>query len=53
MLFRSARTDAAAAPEKRNGRGYRALFQFIKPHLAAAEGGATDDESEDDDEHDD
>lgn len=54
-LVRAARTDAAAAPEKRNGRGYRALFQFIKPHLAAADAGANpDDEAfESDDEHDD
>lgn len=53
-LVRAARTDAAAAPEKRNGRGYRALFQFIKPHLAAADGGpATEDDETDDDDHDD
>ncbi|MDT7836437.1 ribosome biogenesis factor YjgA [Aquabacterium sp. OR-4] len=53
-LVRAARTDAAAAPEKRNGRGYRALFQFIKPYLAAADGAANPEESsEDDDEHDD
>lgn len=57
-LVRTARTDAAAAPEKRNGRGYRALFQFIKPYLAAAEGAANPEESsdestEDSDEHDD
>jgi len=32
-LVRAARADAAAAPEQRSGRGYRALFQFIKPHL--------------------
>lgn len=29
-LIRSARKDAAAAPEQRNGRGFRELFQFIK-----------------------
>jgi ribosome-associated protein len=53
-LVRAARTDAAAAPEKRNGRGYRALFQFIKPYLAGAAGAATDaDDETDDDEHDD
>ncbi|MEK8048878.1 ribosome biogenesis factor YjgA [Ideonella sp. DXS22W] len=52
-LVRAARTDAAAAPEKRNGRGYRALFQFIKPWLAADGAADPDDESsEDDDEHD-
>ena len=32
-LLRAARKDAAAAPEQRNGRGYRDLFQFIKPWL--------------------
>ncbi len=34
-LLRAARKDAAAAPEQRNGRGYRDLFQFIKPWLKA------------------
>ncbi len=29
-LIRQARKDAAAAPEQRNGRAYRELFQFIK-----------------------
>ena len=52
-LLRAARKDAAAAPEQRNGRGYRELFQFIKPWLkdaAAAEAGmAHDDSSEDSD----
>ncbi|OYU74323.1 MAG: hypothetical protein CFE45_35050, partial [Burkholderiales bacterium PBB5] len=37
-LVRAARKDAAAAPEQRNGRGYRELFQFIKPWLADAAG---------------
>ena len=32
-LLRAARKDAAAAPEQRNGRGYRELFQFVKPWL--------------------
>ena len=32
-LVRAARADAAAAPEQRGGRGYRTLFQFIKPHM--------------------
>ena len=32
-LVRAARKDAAEAPEQRNGRGYRELFQFIKPWL--------------------
>ncbi len=37
-LVRAARKDAAAAPEQRNGRGYRELFQFVKPWLADATG---------------
>jgi ribosome-associated protein len=37
-LVRAARKDAAAAPEQRNGRGYRELFQFIKPWLLDAAG---------------
>ena len=49
-LVRAARKDAAAAPEQRNGRGYRELFQFIKPWLADAAGhsahAADDDEGE-------
>ena len=32
-LLRAARKDAALVPEQRNGRGYRELFQFIKPWL--------------------
>jgi ribosome-associated protein len=31
--MRAARKDAASAPDQRNGRGYRELFQFIKPWL--------------------
>lgn len=54
-LVRAARKDAAAAAEQRNGRGYRELFQFIKPWLADAAGqpahgqvdGDHDDETED------
>ena len=34
-LVRAARKDAAAAPEQRNGRGYRELFQFVKQWLKA------------------
>jgi ribosome-associated protein len=49
-LIRAARKDAAAAPEQRNGRGYRELFQFIKPWLGAGAGAA--DASEFDTEHD-
>ena len=51
-LIRSARKDAAAAPEQRSGRGYRELFQFIKPWLIGAEddaGADADGASEDDD----
>jgi ribosome-associated protein len=40
-LIRAARKDAAAAPEQRNGRGYRELFQFIKPWLGG-QAGATE-----------
>ena len=51
-LVRAARKDAAAAPEQRNGRGYRELFQFIKPWLADAAGvpvhGAGLDDDDDD-----
>jgi ribosome-associated protein len=31
-LVRSARKDAASAPEQRSGRAYRELFQFIREH---------------------
>jgi ribosome-associated protein len=31
-LIRAARKDAALVPEKRSGRAYRELFQFIKQH---------------------
>ncbi|NRF67643.1 DUF615 domain-containing protein [Aquincola sp. S2] len=44
-LIRTARKDAAAQPEQRSGRGYRELFQFIKPWLATdAEDGSKSDE---------
>lgn len=54
-LIRAARKDRAQAPEQRNGRAWRELFQFIKGHLlagkAAAGQGADDDtDAEDDDE---
>ena len=53
-LVRAARKDAAAAPEQRNGRGYRELFQFIKPWLADAAGqSAHPAEADDDEESDD
>ena len=52
-LVRNARKDAAAAPEQRNGKGYRELFQFIKPWLSAggpaASGGELDVNDETDD----
>ena len=50
-LIRAARKDAVAAPEQRNGRGYRELFQFIKPWLGGGAGVA--DEQDFDAEHDD
>ncbi|MEY4562029.1 MAG: hypothetical protein RLZZ618_1306 [Pseudomonadota bacterium] len=34
-LIRSARKDAATAPEQRSGRAFRELFQFIKGHELA------------------
>ena len=55
-LVRNARKDAAAAPEQRNGRAYRELFQFIKKVIEANDsaGGppvadAVDDDAKDDD----
>ncbi len=48
-LVRAARKDAAAAPEQRSGRGYRDLFQFLKPWLIGGAAGP----AHDDDEHDD
>jgi ribosome-associated protein len=36
-LVRAARKDAALEPEKRSGRAYRELFQFIRQHTAATE----------------
>ncbi|HKX42962.1 MAG TPA: ribosome biogenesis factor YjgA [Burkholderiaceae bacterium] len=36
-LVRAARKDAALEPEKRSGRAYRELFQFIKQHTPANE----------------
>lgn len=53
-LVRNGRKDASLAPEQRSGRGYRELFQFIKPWLApAGHGAAEDDSAEDDDDRDD
>lgn len=54
-LIRSAKKDAAAAPEQRNGRGYRELFQFIKKDMEAQaqlerEADAPEHRTDDDDE---
>lgn len=53
-LIRNARKDAAAAPEQRNGRAYRELFQYIKkvleaqePSAASSSGSEADDEGDD------
>ena len=48
-LMRAARKDAAAAPEQRNGRGYRELFQFIKPWLKPEIDPGASDKGHDDD----
>lgn len=41
-LVRSARKDAAAAPEQRSGRAFRELFKFIREHNATAPKGQRD-----------
>ena len=50
-LVRAARKDAAATPDKRNGRAFRELFQLIKAarHQGAADDAATasDDDTQD------
>lgn len=52
-LVRAARRDATASVEQRHGRGYRELFQFIKPWLKstpdddAAEPGAAEHDHDD------
>lgn len=51
-LVRAARKDASLTPEQRSGRGFRELFQFIKPWLAeAAAGGDDPDANPDPDDH--
>jgi ribosome-associated protein len=35
-LVRAARRDALTAPEQRHGRGWRELFQFVKPFVVQA-----------------
>ncbi|MCH7344905.1 DUF615 domain-containing protein [Pelomonas sp. CA6] len=53
-LLRAARKDRAAAPEQRNGRAWRELFQFIKAQMKSA-GSASRDEGliDDAEDHDD
>jgi len=41
-LVRAARKDAALEPEKRSGRAFRELFQFIKAEAKRAQSGAAD-----------
>jgi ribosome-associated protein len=54
-LIRNARKDAAAAPEQRNGRAYRELFQYIKKVLEAQDSASAPqaDVAQEDDEDDD
>lgn len=54
-LIRNARKDAAAAPEQRNGRAYRELFQYIKKVLEAQDSASAPqaDVAQEDDEGDD
>ncbi|ALV07289.1 ribosome biogenesis factor YjgA [Roseateles depolymerans] len=54
-LIRAARKDRAQAPEQRNGRAWRELFQMIKSQVLAqarADGTAGDDADVSDDDHD-
>lgn len=53
-LIRAARKDRAQAPEQRNGRAWRELFQMIKSQVLAqsrADGSAGEDADELDDDH--
>nr|WP_297526905.1 ribosome biogenesis factor YjgA [uncultured Roseateles sp.] len=53
-LIRAARKDRAQAPEQRNGRAWRELFQFVKGHVLAGKAAASaDDEADASDEDDD
>lgn len=52
-LIRAARKDRAMAPEQRNGRAWRELFQFIKAQLLAAKGAPDEPDATDADEDDD
>lgn len=47
-LIRAARKDAAVAPEKRNGRSFRELFQFVKQGLVSGQGDQPADQEEPD-----
>ncbi|MFX1681270.1 ribosome biogenesis factor YjgA [Mitsuaria sp. CC2] len=40
-LIRAARKDRAQAPEQRNGRAWRELFQFVKGHVLAGKDNAS------------
>lgn len=54
-LIRAARKDRAQAPEQRNGRAWRELFQMIKSQVLAqakADGSIGDDADDIDDDHD-
>jgi ribosome-associated protein len=46
-LIRAARKDRAQAPEQRNGRAWRELFQFVKGHVLAGKGNAAADDDAD------
>lgn len=48
-FIRNARKDAAAAPENRNGRAYRELFQHVKKALVAREASVVADDADDQD----
>jgi len=52
-LVRAARKDASLTPEQRSGRGFRDLFQFIKPWLAGDTAGADEGDLDPDDDPDD
>lgn len=52
-LIRAARKDRAQAPEQRNGRAWRELFQFVKGHVLAGKDNGSADEGEDGSDEDD
>lgn len=51
-LLRAARKDRAQAPEQRNGRAWRELFQFVKAQMKADKADAQADEAGSTEEHD-